>query len=178
MFGQSGDCFVCCVGLRVANALPALAIPIPDELRIARESFRRRQFCRIEIAPIAIFTPKCRDAALGRNARASENKDAHEIDNHYSAGETPAAPQARCLCYDYSQLIWRPLFCSSSQLISGWKYSIIARVEMSSPVASFSTFRQSSVPPFLRMLFSHAPTSYGGLELLQQYLRGIDLVSR
>jgi hypothetical protein len=60
---------------------------------------------------------------------------------------------------NYSQPIWRPLFCSSSQLISGLKYSIIARVEMPSPVASFKTFRQSSVPPFLRMLFSHAPTS-------------------
>ena len=54
----------------------------------------------------------------------------------------------------YSQPIWRPLFCSSSQLISGLKYSIIARVEMSSPVASFKTLRQSSVPPFFKMLFS------------------------
>src|SRR6476660_9614908 len=33
----------------------------------------------------------------------------------------------------YSQPIWRPLFCCSSQLINGFKYSIIARVEMSSP---------------------------------------------
>ena len=54
----------------------------------------------------------------------------------------------------YSQPIWRPLFCSSSQLISGLKYSIIARVEMSSPVASFKTLRQSSVPPFFKILFS------------------------
>jgi hypothetical protein len=46
----------------------------------------------------------------------------------------------------------RPLFCSSSQLISGLKYSIIAQVEMSSPVASFKTLRQSLVAPFFRML--------------------------
>src|SRR5258707_12325138 len=39
---------------------------------------------------------------------------------------------------------WRPLFCFSSQLISGLKSSITARVEMSSPVASFKTLRQSS----------------------------------
>ena len=39
----------------------------------------------------------------------------------------------------HSQPIWRPLFCSSSQLISGLKYSVGGRVEMSSPVASFNT---------------------------------------
>src|ERR1043166_4818948 len=60
---------------------------------------------------------------------------------------------------DHSQPICRPLFCSSSQLISGLKYSIIARVEMSSPVASFKTLRQSSLAPFFKMLFSHVPTS-------------------
>ena len=37
----------------------------------------------------------------------------------------------------HSQPIRRPLFCSSSQAVSGLKYSIIARVEISSPVASF-----------------------------------------
>src|SRR5262245_52647058 len=59
----------------------------------------------------------------------------------------------------HSQPICRPLFCSSSQVINGLKYSIIARVEMSSPVASFKTLRQSSVPPFFKMLFSQVPTS-------------------
>jgi hypothetical protein len=58
-----------------------------------------------------------------------------------------------------SQPIWRPLFCSSSQVISGLKYSIITRVEISSLVASFKTLRQSSVPPFFKRLFSHVPIS-------------------
>jgi hypothetical protein len=39
----------------------------------------------------------------------------------------------------HSRPIWRPLFCSSSHAICGLNYSIIARVEMSSPVASFKT---------------------------------------
>src|SRR5437762_3445183 len=77
MLGQSGDCFVCGVRLRVTNALPALAIPIPDELRIARESFRRGEFCRIEISPVALLAAKSRDAAFGGNTRASNYKNPH-----------------------------------------------------------------------------------------------------
>src|SRR5881398_2671675 len=79
MLGQSGNCFMCGVRLRVADALPALAIPIPDELRIARESIRRRQFCRIEISPIAVLATKSWDAAFSGNTRASENENPHGI---------------------------------------------------------------------------------------------------
>src|SRR6476469_1920964 len=64
----------------------------------------------------------------------------------------------------HSQPIWRPLFCCSSQLIKGLKYSIIARVEMSSPVASFNTcanlrwrlfsgcYKAPALPPFENFL--------------------------
>jgi len=52
----------------------------------------------------------------------------------------------------------RPRFCSSSQPISGAKYSAIARVEISSPVASRSTLRQSSVPPLAMMSRRKRPT--------------------
>jgi hypothetical protein len=39
----------------------------------------------------------------------------------------------------HSQLIRRPLFCSSSQDRRGLKYSAMAQVGMSSPVVSFKT---------------------------------------
>jgi len=42
--------------------------------------------------------------------------------------------------------------CCSSQLIKGLKYSIIARVEMSSRAPIFGA-------AFFQMLFSHVPTS-------------------
>ena len=58
-----------------------------------------------------------------------------------------------------SQPIVRPRFCFSSQAMSGLKYSAMARVERSSPVASRRTFRQSSVAPFSMIPFRKAPTS-------------------
>jgi len=64
---------------RIADALPPFAIPIPNQLRIARERFRCREFCRIKISPIAIVSTKSRDAAFSRNTRAGENEDTHDI---------------------------------------------------------------------------------------------------
>ena len=77
----------------------------------------------------------------------------------------------------HSQPIWRPLFCSSSQLCKGLKYSDIARVEISSPVASFKTFRQSSVLPFFQNVIQPRPDFLvagivTGLRRLMQDLAG------
>jgi hypothetical protein len=101
MLGQFRDRLVRCIRLRVADALPPLAIPFPNEFRIARERFRRCQLCRIEVSPVTVLAAKCGDTALSRNAGACNYKDA--------SGGRPYQP------------IWRPLFCSSSQLISGLK---------------------------------------------------------
>lgn len=57
------------------------------------------------------------------------------------------------------QPIWRPLFCFSSHFWRGAKYSAMARVLSSSPVASFSSLRQSSVAPFFSQLSRYWPTS-------------------
>ena len=38
--GQCRDCRVRCIGLRVPDAVPALAIPFPNKFRISRECFR------------------------------------------------------------------------------------------------------------------------------------------
>ena len=53
----------------------------------------------------------------------------------------------------------RPRFCTSSHSCSGLKYSTIARVERSSPVASRSTRRQSRVPPWRIIAARNLPAS-------------------
>jgi len=58
----------------------------------------------------------------------------------------------------HSHPIFRPRFCSSSHFCSGWKYSTMARVLRSSPVASRSTLRQSRVPPVESMDLRNSPT--------------------
>src|SRR5438034_3098906 len=58
------------IWLRLANALPSLAIPLPNQFRITRESLRRRQLCRIEVSPVTILATESWDATLSRNARA------------------------------------------------------------------------------------------------------------
>ena len=72
-------------------------------------------------------------------------------------GQRPPVEASELHFAVYSQPICRPRFCSCSQLINGLKYSIIARVERSSPVASRRTFRQSSVPPFFMMSRRNVP---------------------
>ena len=39
VLGQSRDCFVRCIRLRVADAVPAFAVPFPNKFRISRECF-------------------------------------------------------------------------------------------------------------------------------------------
>jgi len=78
--------------------------------------------------------------------------------HHEGAGVGMHGENATMVTDSYSHPIGRPLFCSSSQAWSGLKYSTIARVEISSPVASRSTFRQSCVAPFSMMLLRNAPT--------------------
>src|SRR5204863_9621032 len=65
------------IWLGIANALAALAIPFPNEIRILRESFRRCQFGRIEISPVAVLPTKCRDSAFGGDARACDYQNSH-----------------------------------------------------------------------------------------------------
>src|SRR5258708_26177134 len=77
----------------------------------------------------------------------------------YKIEERPAGRTRALRFRIYSQPIGRPLFCSSSHFRSGLKYSTIARVESSSPVASLSTLRQSSVLPFSMIFRKKSPTS-------------------
>jgi hypothetical protein len=79
IFRQFDDCFMSGIWLRIANALPPLAIPFPNQLRIALERFRCRQLYRIQIAPVAIFATKCWNPAFSRNTRSCYNEDAHQI---------------------------------------------------------------------------------------------------
>jgi len=65
------------IRLRAANALAALAIPLPNSSWIPGERFRRSQLRRIEIAPVTVFPAKCRDSALEGNARARDYENAH-----------------------------------------------------------------------------------------------------
>ena len=64
-------------GCALTNALPSLAIPIPNQIWIVCERFRRCQFRRIKISPITILAPKRRDSALRRDSRAGDNENAH-----------------------------------------------------------------------------------------------------
>ncbi len=68
-----------CIRLRVADALPPLAIPFPNQLWIARKRFRRGQLCRIKISPVTVLAAKCGDTALSGNAGACDNKNSHAI---------------------------------------------------------------------------------------------------
>src|SRR5437899_1584354 len=74
------------VRLRIANALPALAIPFPNQFRIARECLRRRKLCRIKIPPVTVLAAKRRDAALSRNTRAGQNKKTHNARSKRNSG--------------------------------------------------------------------------------------------
>jgi len=79
VFGQSRDRRMSCIRLCIADALPALAIPFPNQFRIARESFRRRQLCRIKVPPVTVFATKSRDSAFGGNASACQNEKTHNV---------------------------------------------------------------------------------------------------
>src|SRR5262245_38106601 len=144
------------VRLRSANSLSAFTIPFPNQLRIFCECCRCRQFRRIQVSPIPIITAKGRNPTLGRNSGSGNDKYAHKrneeaVKRPLEKSDLWLLPSVLLPSF-YSQPICRPLFCSSSQLCSGLKYSAMARVEISSPVASFNTLRQSSVAPFFRIL--------------------------
>jgi hypothetical protein len=79
VFGQSRDCRVRCVRLRVADPVPPFAIPFPNKFRISRECFRCCQSCRIEVSPVAVLSTKGRNSAFSRNAGAGENENTHNI---------------------------------------------------------------------------------------------------
>src|SRR5205823_7781870 len=64
------------IRLRCTNALTSLAIPIPNQIRIVCERFRRCQFRRIKISPVTILAPKSRDPAFRGNARAGDYENA------------------------------------------------------------------------------------------------------
>ena len=71
VLGQFSNCRVSCIRLRVADALPALAIPFPDQFRIALKRFRCGQLCRIKVPPVTVLAAKSWDAAFSGHARAS-----------------------------------------------------------------------------------------------------------
>jgi hypothetical protein len=45
-------------------------------LRVALERLRRGELCRIQISPVTVLPAKRRDPALGRDARAGDDKSA------------------------------------------------------------------------------------------------------
>jgi len=61
--------------LRIANSVAPLAIPLPDQFRVAREGFGCRQLYRIQIAPVAIFSTERWNPAFSRNTRACKNEN-------------------------------------------------------------------------------------------------------
>src|SRR5215467_9380310 len=84
MVGESCDSLVRGVWLRIAYASPPLAVPIPNQLRVARERIRRRKFCRVKIPPVAILSAKSRDATFSRNTGAGQNKNTHTLKSRRS----------------------------------------------------------------------------------------------
>src|SRR5438067_785730 len=66
-----------CIRLRRANALAPLTVPLPNQLRITRERFRRGQLRRIKIPPVTALAAKRRDATLSRNTRSGNNENTH-----------------------------------------------------------------------------------------------------
>ena len=84
----------------------------------------------------------------------AEEQDFLEAESKDGAGQDRIARGSA-----HSQPILRPRFCSSSHFCNGLKYSTIARVERSSPVASRRTVRQSRVPPDSSILRRKSPTS-------------------
>src|SRR5207253_1512413 len=65
------------IRLRRANALAPLTVPLPNQLRITRERFRRGQLRRIKIPPVTALAAKRRDTALSRNAGPGQNENTH-----------------------------------------------------------------------------------------------------
>src|SRR5437667_9871455 len=65
------------IRLRRANALAPLTVPLPNQLRITRERFRRGQLRRIKIPPVTALAAKRRDATLSRNTRSGNNENTH-----------------------------------------------------------------------------------------------------
>jgi hypothetical protein len=63
------------IGQRFRAGAPPLFVPLPDELRIARETRRRGQVLEAMGLPEAAITSKGRDAAFGGHARAGEHHD-------------------------------------------------------------------------------------------------------
>src|SRR5439155_382104 len=51
--------------------------PLPNQLRITRERFRRGQLRRIKIPPVTALAAKRRDTALSRNAGPGQNENTH-----------------------------------------------------------------------------------------------------
>src|SRR4029077_5873516 len=77
--GKSCNCFMRSVRSRIADVPPPFAVPVPNQLRIARERFRCRKFCLIKIPPVTVLSTKSRDATFSRNARAGQNEDTHKL---------------------------------------------------------------------------------------------------
>src|SRR5438874_13817325 len=65
------------IRLRRANALAPLTVPLPNQLRITRERFRRGQLRRIKVPPVPALAAKRRDTALSRNAGPGQNENTH-----------------------------------------------------------------------------------------------------
>jgi hypothetical protein len=98
---QLRDCLMRWIRLRITNPSAAFAVPFPNSFGIAFECYRRRQLCRIEIPPVAVFPAKCRDSAFSGNASAGKNKNACAQDPDCRA----SVPDANSLSVEL-KLIW------------------------------------------------------------------------
>src|SRR5215831_12741586 len=57
------------------NDLTPPVVPVPDQARIARESFWSGEVFRAEVFPKTALAPECGDATLGGNSRAGQRRD-------------------------------------------------------------------------------------------------------
>src|ERR1043166_5864 len=98
----------------IANTLPPLAIPLPNQFWIAGESFGCRQLYRIQITPVAIFSTKRWNPAFSRNTRSCDNENTHNLkstsDDDFQVGYYRILPSIE-------QLIL-PLLCRLARLRS------------------------------------------------------------
>jgi hypothetical protein len=92
---KSGYRFVRGIGSRVANTLAPLTIPLPNQVRIARERFRRRQLYRIQIAPVTVFSTERWNPTFSRNTGTCQNENTH-------AGRSISSTEFQVTAVEYS----------------------------------------------------------------------------
>jgi len=68
--GHLSDCIVAGIRLDLVDYLPAVLIPLPDDLRVGLESLERGQLLGPELLPEPVGAAECGHARFGRDAGA------------------------------------------------------------------------------------------------------------